>query len=158
SPQMESHLRRLRDYFGTCRAIRVGSRDVEAFIAQLKAEKKANATINRSLQLLSQAYRYAATTDPPKLSRALKIEKLDESANVRTGKFTPAEAEMVFASLPEYMADVARFAYETGSRAGEILKLSWSFYEKVIKVKADVAALLIFLSDIAVTSRVWRGE
>ena len=31
------------------------------------------------------------------------------------------------------------------------------FYEKVIKVKADVAALLIFFSDIAVTSRVaWR--
>ena len=32
------------------------------------------------------------------------------------------------------------------------------FYEKVIKVKADVAALLIFFSDIAVTSRVaWRA-
>ena len=31
------------------------------------------------------------------------------------------------------------------------------FYEKVIKVKADVAALLIFFSDIAVTSRMaWR--
>ena len=32
------------------------------------------------------------------------------------------------------------------------------FYEKVIKVKADVAALLIFFSDITVTSRVaWRA-
>jgi hypothetical protein len=32
------------------------------------------------------------------------------------------------------------------------------FYEKVIKVKADVAALLIFFSDVAVTSRVaWRA-
>ena len=31
------------------------------------------------------------------------------------------------------------------------------FYEKVVKVKADVAALLIFFSDIAVTSRMaWR--
>ena len=32
------------------------------------------------------------------------------------------------------------------------------FYERVKKVKADVAALLIFFSDIAVTSRVaWRA-
>jgi hypothetical protein len=32
------------------------------------------------------------------------------------------------------------------------------FYEKVINVKADVAALLIFFSDFAVTSRVaWRA-
>jgi hypothetical protein len=31
------------------------------------------------------------------------------------------------------------------------------FYEKVIKVKADVAALLIFFSGIGVTSRMaWR--
>jgi hypothetical protein len=36
----------------------------------LKAEKKANATVNRSLQLLSQAYSYAVTSDPPKLNRA----------------------------------------------------------------------------------------
>jgi hypothetical protein len=33
------------------------------------------------------------------------------------------------------------------------------FYEKVIKVKADVAALLIFFFDVAVTSRVgWRAS
>ena len=32
------------------------------------------------------------------------------------------------------------------------------FYEKVIKVKADVAAFLIFVSDITVISRVaWRA-
>jgi len=39
------------------------------------------------------------------------------------------------------------------------LALSLSFfYEKVIKFKADVAALLIFFSDSAVTSRVaWRA-
>jgi hypothetical protein len=32
------------------------------------------------------------------------------------------------------------------------------FYEKVIKVKADVAALLIFFSDVAASSQVaWRA-
>jgi integrase len=130
SPQMKSHLQRLRDFFGTSRAMFVGSKDVEAFRAQLKTEKKANATINRSLQLLSQAYKYAVNSDPPKLNRALKIERLDESGNRRKGKFTPAEAEMVACSLPPYMADVARFAYETGARASEILKLHWSYVDR----------------------------
>jgi integrase len=139
SPQMQSHLKRLRDYFGSCKAMSVGTRDVEAFISQLKEEKKANGTVNRSLQLLSQAYRYAVTTDPPKLSRALKIETLDESDNVRKGKFTPVEAELIFHSLPPYMTDVARFAYETGSRAGEILKLRWTYFDgDAIRVPGNI--------------------
>lgn len=55
-PQMKSHLQPLRDFFGTSRAMRIGSSDIETFKSQLKAEKKANATVNRSLQLLSQAF------------------------------------------------------------------------------------------------------
>jgi integrase len=54
------------------------------------------------------------------------VPKLDES-NVRKGKFTNDEAEIIFAGLPLYMASVARFAYETRARAGEILKLKWSY-------------------------------
>jgi len=122
---MKSHLRRLRNYFGDGRAFDVGSRDIESFVSELRTEKKANATINRSLQLLHQAYDYAVTSDPPKLSRAPKIELLSESDNRRTGEFTAAEAEQLARSLPSYMADVARFAYETGARAGEILQLCW---------------------------------
>jgi hypothetical protein len=39
---------------------------------------------------------------------------------------------------------------------GEISRLH--FYEKVIKVKADVAALHIFFSDIDASASAWRGE
>jgi integrase len=119
----------LREFFGTTRAIQVGSRDIEEFKSHLKAEKKANATVNRSLQLLSQAYNYAVTSDPPKLSRVPRIERYSEKGKVRKGKFTQAEAEAVFNSLPPYMADVARFAYETGHRSREIRKLRWSHLE-----------------------------
>jgi integrase len=137
--QMTSHLKRVRDYFGEQRAVRVGSRDVEAFIARLKDEKRANATINRSLQLLSQAYQYAVSGDPQKLSRALKVERLDESGNRRKGKFTPTEAELVAASLPPYMSDVAKFAYETGARAGEILQLRWGHLDgDAIRVPGEI--------------------
>lgn len=129
SPQMTSHLKPLREFFGEFRAMQVGSRDIEAFKSQLKVAKKANATISRSLQLLSQAYSYALKSDPQKLNRAPMIKRYSEKGNVRKGKFTPAEAEAVFNNLPPYMSDVARFAYETGHRSSEIRKLCWSHLE-----------------------------
>jgi integrase len=138
-PQMISHLKPLREFFGTLRAMQVGSRDVEAFKSKLKAEKKANATVNRSLQLLSQAYSYAVTSDPPKLNRVPKIKRYSEKGNQRTGKFSPAEAEAIFSSLPSYMADLAEFAYETGHRSGEIRQLRWPHLEPdVIRIPGSI--------------------
>jgi integrase len=78
---------------------------------------------------LGQAFANAAAATPPKVLRPLKIEKLDESENVRKGKFTEREAEAVASSLPIYLSDAARFAYETGSRAGVILKLRWDYLD-----------------------------
>ena len=118
----------MRDYFGSMRAMAVHNRHVNDFIAMMKAEGKRNATINRSLQLLGQAYRIAVASDPPLLSRPLKVPNVDQADNVRKGKFTNDEAEAIFAGSPDYMAGVARFAYETGARAEEILKLQWSYF------------------------------
>ena len=57
-------------------------------------EKEAeDATVNRSLQLLSQAYGYAVTSDPPKLNRAPKIGRYSEKGNQRKRKFSSAEAK-----------------------------------------------------------------
>ena len=109
------------------RAMGVHKNHVNGFISMLKDEGKQNATVNRSLQLLGQAYKVPVTAEPPLLSRPLKVPKLDEADNVRKGKFTNDEAEAIFAGLPSYMAGVARFAYETGARSGEILKLRWSY-------------------------------
>lgn len=127
--QMASHLKRVQAYFGAMRAMEVRKRHVNEFIDMLKAEGKQNATVNRSLQLLGQAYKLAVTADPPILSRALTVPKLEEN-NVRKGKFSNEEAEAIFAGLPDYMSGVARFAYETGARAGEILKLKWSYLSR----------------------------
>jgi YD repeat-containing protein len=52
---------------------------------------------------------------------------LDESANVRKGKFTQVEVTRLLITLPKYLVDMAEFAYETGARAGEILKLRWTY-------------------------------
>jgi integrase len=132
NPQMQSHLNRVRKYFGTMKAIKVNKKHINAFIASMKSEEngfKKNATINRSLQLLQQAYNLAVDQDEPKLPRALKIKALNEKGNVRKGKFTPSEAELIFSSLPSYMADVARFSYQTGTRSGELLKLQWDYLD-----------------------------
>jgi integrase len=127
SPQMKSGIKRLRKHFGVMRAMQVSRRHVLDFVATLRSEGKQNATVNRFLQLLSQAFKVAAAADPPVISRTLTVPKLDESNNVRKGKFSESESAAIFASLPDYMADVARFAYETGTRKGEILKLQWSY-------------------------------
>jgi integrase len=128
-PQMLSCLKRVRDYFGSMRAMEVRTGHVEGFITLLQSKHRASATINRSLELLGRAFRLAVNADPPKLARALKVPKLDERSNVRKGKFSQHEAELIFASLPDYMSDVARFAYETGTRSGEIRKLQWGYLQ-----------------------------
>jgi integrase len=126
SPQMQSHLNRVRGFFGLMRAMEVNEGHCDAFSDKAKAEGKQQATINRGLQLLSRAYKVACQKRV--LSQPLTISMVPED-NVRKGKFTNAEAEAVFASLPAYMSPVARFAYETGTRSGEIRKLKWSYLE-----------------------------
>lgn len=121
-PQMRSHLKRLRDYFGDMRAVAIDESRVQEFISNLRSQGKQNATVNRSLQLLRQAYKVSGVP-----CAFAKLSLLDESDNVRKGKFTQAEVERLKVSLPGYLADVAEFAYITGARVGEILKLRWSY-------------------------------
>jgi hypothetical protein len=104
---MRSHLKRLRSHFGEMRAMAIGRRQVEEFICLLRNQQKSNATINRSTQLLGQAFRIGASSDPPKVLRPPTIPKLDESANIRKGKSSEPDAEQVFASLPAHLVDLA---------------------------------------------------
>ncbi len=121
-PQMKSHLKPLRDFFGKTRAVTVDEVKVGKFVSLLLSKGKQNATVNRSLQLLKQAYKIG------KLPCAFAdLSLLDESGNVRKGKFAQAEVTRLLIALPKYLADVAEFAYETGARVGEILKLRWSY-------------------------------
>src|SRR5262249_45507883 len=46
--------------------------------------------------------------------------------NARQGFFEAPEFEAVVGALPEYLQDVARFAYLTGWRKGEIVSLQWA--------------------------------
>src|SRR6516164_8759988 len=54
-----SHLKPLRDYFGTWRAVEVTSDVVGRYIESLRSEDYSNASVNRRTQLLGQAFKLA---------------------------------------------------------------------------------------------------
>ena len=79
-----------------------------------------NATVNRELGYLSQAYNLKANEIGP----GPAIPKLDEC--VREGFYERAEFELIVAHLPEDLQDFARWGYFTGWRKGEISSLRWN--------------------------------
>jgi integrase len=102
----------------------VTAENVEAFLASLTARGKTAATVNRYRAALLRMYALARkkqriACEPP------WVEKLDESDSVRLGFVEPEDFDRIVAELPEDLRDVARFAYTTGWRRGEVLSLTW---------------------------------
>ena len=131
SPQVLSHLKCVRKAFGTWRAVNVTEEEVDRFIENLKAgdpekkeKPKAKATINRALQLLSQAFKL--TVDRKRLTQMPKIRKLSEKDNVREGFFGEDELREILKYLPEYLRDFCVFACRVSWRKGEIISLRWA--------------------------------
>jgi hypothetical protein len=106
SPQFKAHLKPIREYFGTWRALEVTAEAVDKFITEL-LQSKAPATVNRSTQLLTQAYQLAI--DRRRLSSVPSIRHLSEKGNERQGFFTDLEFRKVVEHLPVYLQDFARF-------------------------------------------------
>jgi integrase len=123
NPQLRSHLKTIRNYFGTWRALEVTPEKVDRFIAEMLDDEYAPATINRATQLLAQAF--ALAVERKHLSTAPKIRHLSEKGNERQGFFSDGEFHTVLDFLPEYLRDFARFGYLVGWRKGEIISLRW---------------------------------
>jgi hypothetical protein len=82
------------------------------------------ATINRTTQLLSQAFKLAIECGH--LRHAPKIRRLSED-NAREGFFDEAQARAVLANLPDDgLRDFVLLAYLCGWRKGSIAKPRWS--------------------------------
>ena len=79
-----------------------------------------NATLNRELQLLGQAY----NLKEHEIGKGPSIPKLEE--NVREGFYERADFEAIAAHLPDDLQDFARWGYFTGWRKGKISSLRWS--------------------------------
>jgi integrase len=119
-----SHLKPVRAFFSLRRAVEVTTAMLERYTADRLAAGKARATVNRELGAVRQAFNLAAKRKPPKLSRGPFVPMLNED-NARQGFFERGEFEAVCANLPPHVAEIARFAYLSGWRKGEILGLRW---------------------------------
>jgi len=125
-PQCLSHLKRMREHFGAWRAAELQDEAVDTYIQKRVDAGTPPATINRETQLLGQAYTLAMRSKPPRVTAKPNIRRLSEKGNVRKEFFEPVEFEVVVNALPTYLQDVARFAYLTGWRRGDMLGLRWS--------------------------------
>jgi integrase len=123
-----SHLKPIREMFGYDRAIDINGQRIEKYISDRKRGESgaANATINRALGGLKQAFNLARKQGL--LNHELYIQKLKED-NARQGFFEKKEFDAIVSKLPEYLKDFVRFAYHTGWRKGEMISLTWDLVD-----------------------------
>jgi integrase len=144
--RLPSNLKPLEEHFGDYRATQLTSADIDKWVEQAlqhgrrkTSSKPAKpASINRSLQLLSQAYRLAIATG--QLTTAPRIRRLSEIGNARTGFFSAMEFHSVLSNLPAYLRDFTLFAWLSAWRPKEIRSLSWLDVDgDVIRLRAENA-------------------
>jgi integrase len=113
-----SHLKRAKADFGAKVSDTLTADDIKTYQLKRQQKSSANASINRTLEILYRAYSLAKLTAP-------RVERLEE-INVRQGFFSREEFDRVLNFLPEDLRDFCLFAFLTGMRKGEIKSLSWS--------------------------------
>lgn len=129
SPQFRSHVKRIREYFGDCRAVEITPALVDRYIETRLATGAASASINRATQVLGQSFKLAV--ERGQLNSAPKLRHLSEKDNVRQGFFEDAEFRALEASLPHYLSDYAYFAYRSAWRKTSIARLRWDHYDAI---------------------------
>ena len=127
SPQNICRVKRVRQDFGRIVARDLTAEDVDAYIQKRLAAGDAPASINRTTQVLGQAFRLAV--DRGHLKRRPHIRRLSEKGNARQGFFSDAEFRAVHSHLPDDLKDFALFGYIAGWRKGEIASLAWANVE-----------------------------
>jgi integrase len=114
----------LTPFFSGMRVVDITTSEVNKYIKKRLDNEAAHATINRELSALKRMLRLGATQTPPKVDRVPHIPMLTEN-NVREGFFDYDLYTAVRGALPAYLQPIATFAYKTGWRKSEILKLTW---------------------------------
>jgi integrase len=144
--RLASNLKPIEERFGDYRATQLTSADIDKWVedALLHGRRKTSskparpASINRSLQLLKQAYNLAVATE--QLTSAPRIRHLSEVGNARQGFFSAMEFRSVLSNLPAYLRDFVSFAWLSAWRPKEIRSLTWLDVDgDVIRLRAENA-------------------
>jgi integrase len=97
---------------------------IDRLIETRRADGVANATVNRTLEVVRAILR-KAVHEWEWLERAPAIRMLPEPKH-RTRWLTQEEAERLLSELPDHLAEMARFALATGLRRANVTGLEWS--------------------------------
>ena len=124
SDSWRSHMAVIRQHFGMDRAGTVAADRLERFVAEERVAGKSPATVKNELLELRAAYRLAVKQKRIK-PHMVPYFPMPTVSNTRKGFFEPEDFEAFVRHLPADYADVARFAYATGWRRGEIVSLTW---------------------------------
>jgi integrase len=124
---------------GEAEAGTFGTAAAAAAKADLLASGLSPASVNRLLAALRRAFNLAVWSEL--LPSAPKITLLPEN-NIREGFVTPEQFRRIIPHLPPHLQDVARHAFLSAWRVGEILQLRWSQVElkprsAIIELRAD---------------------
>jgi integrase len=112
----------LREFFAFERAVDVTPHRVERYKRGRLDEKRAPATVNRELAALRRAFRLGI--EHGRITAAPQVALLAER-NAREGFIDASALEVLVGQLPDYLEDLARFAFYSGWRRGEITTLRW---------------------------------
>jgi integrase len=123
--RLELSISHLSKTFESMKVVDIDTPAINRYIEKRQKEGYANATINRELSALKRMLNMGARSTPPKVDRIPYIPMLKEN-NTRKGFFEYSEFEAIRDHLPDYLKGFATFAYKTGWRKKEIMKLTWA--------------------------------
>lgn len=127
-------LNKLAEHLGHHRAAQLSAHDLVQFCKTRRAEGAGPYTINMDISKLGTLYRRA-----PAVIRGLRLPDVVAEArpmladgkhigggNKRYRRPTEHELECICARVPNYLAEIVRFAIASCMRRGEIVRLRWS--------------------------------
>jgi len=113
----------LQPFFGSIKAIQLGSTLLAQYIDQRQQERASNATINREMACLKRMYRLGYLSTPPKVLRVPNIPHLQEN-NARQGFLTTEQYSNLVALCPDlWLRALLETAHQYGWRVSELLNL-----------------------------------
>lgn len=133
----ETVVANLRPTFGKLPVSRIRPKHIDAYTDKRLGQDRKPATIENERAILRRAFNLAVEKGTL-TAVPFKIPKLTLN-NVRTGFMEHDEYIRFRAALPSELKPVLIFAYYTGLRRGEILKMQWSQVDLIARiVRLDV--------------------
>ena len=116
---------------------------LQPWIAKRRAEGKSTGTINHGLKIVRRVLNLAASewVDENGLTWLLaapKIKLLPDHDKRAPYPLSWPEQRRLFQELPDYLAQMALFAVNTGCRDGEVCRLRWEWEVEVPQLRTSV--------------------